>query len=442
MRPRLFPFAWLLLFLLVAMNAPVPALAWGPGHTSITRGALEVLPSWEKEMLGPEWEELASRHCLIPDQVYSHPEIRRYAMMESQPGVVYLVNLHLPAGEADDFELLRYFLEQAVNGFAAGDPAEGARFAGTVAHALEDWGCPAHSVPGDNMFSLFKQFLPPPEAYRHVPLHGPMESGIFEVKLGSYQPRLLGTTVPEAAYHLLHRVRESTIQARSQVIPILQALYADDAEAANTAQGRAGEVDAMVVADALHTILSLARQRFEPDAVRELETVDLSARIPGEAANLAFPQSAFFSKPFWGHALRGVTLREGKEPVPLRLRVEEKGKIAQKTFARALGVGTKSTLTFMVPPGVYRSFEVWAGLHAELGREGSVVFEVKGNGAKVLATVGPVRGDALAQRIAVPMDGVTSLQLTVTSAGGAGLGNYAIWAEPELAKAISKKAAP
>lgn len=427
-----------LLFRVAASLAIIPHSLWAWGsaaHPSITQGALEVLPAWEKEMLGQELSRLGAEHCQIPDQVHSKPEIRKYATMDSRPGLVYLVNLHLPESETSDSEVLNDFLERSVKSFAAGEVADGARFAGTVVHVLEDWGCPAHSVPGDNMFTLFKQFLPPPEAYKYVAMHGPVENGKFETRLGSYQPKLLGTSVPEAAFHLLRRVRESTIHARGQVIPILQALYAGDEEASNAAQQKAAEVDGTVVADALHTIFCLARQQFEPEAVRALDCADLSICIPSEAANLAMPQTAFFSKPYWGHALRGITLRDGKEPVPLRLRIESQGEVAEKAFDQAWGVGTRSRIHFALPSGIYERFECWVGLQPELGAKGCVVFEVTGNEDQPLAKVGPVKGDAPARRVSVPLAGVTTLQLTASSAGGDGLGNYAVWAEPRLVKA-------
>lgn len=103
--------------------------------------------------------------------------------------------------------------------------------------------------------------------------------------------------------------------------------------------------------------------------------------------------------------------------MPLRLRLAEKDGAAERTFEQALGVGTKSTLAFPLPPGIDDRFEVWAGLHADPGREGQVSFEVKGNGARLLAHSGPLRGEAPARQLSAPLSGITSLQLTASSAG-------------------------
>ena len=222
------------------LAAASTALAWGRGHRDITEGALKALPQWEKHLLGEELDLLGRQHCVIPDQVYAKKEIQKYAMMDSKPDAVYLVELHLPPAPTEAYEILCYFMTKTVERLKAGRIDEGARYLGTLSHALEDWGCPAHSVPGDNMFTLMKQFLPPTGEYRFLPMHGPIESGTFTVDLGDYRPRLLGTSVEEAAYNLLQRVQESTIHARAQVIPIMQALYGQDEDCfePRTTEGR------------------------------------------------------------------------------------------------------------------------------------------------------------------------------------------------------------
>lgn len=424
---------FLLVLTLGLLFCPSTALAWGGGHRSITEGALPVLPVWEKDFLGEELALLGREHCVIPDMVYTKKEIAKYAMMDNKPNQVYLVELHLPPNPPEAYEILRYFMNKAVEEFAAGHVDEGARYLGTLAHALEDWGCPAHSVPGDNMFTLMKQFVPPTDEYRFVPMHGPIENGQFTVNLGDYQPKLLGTSVEEGAFNLLQEVQQSTIQARAQVIPIMQALYAGDEAASAAAQQKAGQVDAAVVADAVHTVLCLAKKHFDQEAIAALRQVDLSIRIPLEAPNLAIPQSAFFGKPYWGHATRGVTLRDGKIPVPIRLRTPDNA-LGDKPIEDSIAVGTTATVTFLLPPGVYDHLEVWAGLHAELGAAGDVVFQIRAADGKALATA-QVRGDQPARRLSVPLAGQTRIQLVTTAGSRDSTANYAVWARPRLVKA-------
>ena len=412
------------------------AWGWGAPHGTITQAALKTLPAWQQETLDAELKPLGALYCIIPDLVYTRKDLAPYATMASHPGVVYLVNLHLPASPSENYDLLRTFMGKAVTALQTNNVADAARYAGTLAHMLEDWGCPAHSVPNDNMFTLFKQFLPPPDAYRYAPLHGPIENGTFTVDIGNYRPRLLGTSVDEAAFNLLQRSQEATVQARGQVIPIIQALYAGDTNACNAAQQKAALFDAALVSDAIYTLVSIGRAHMEPAEAAACQTADLSAFAPLEAPNLYLPQTSFFSKPYWGHATRGVILNGGTNAVPLRLSVTENGQQTVRTFESGIGTGTGSSLSYLIPTNVYQRFTAQVGLHSELGVAGSVTFEVFGNG-RSLARLGPITGGMSAQAVDVTLAGVTNLQLTATSAGGDGKGNYAVWAEPRLVKATT-----
>lgn len=423
----------LVVFAAAGMLALGPeARGWGAPHGLITEAALASLPGGDKEWLGAELPRLARDYCTIPDRVYADKELAEYARMETRPGVVYLTILHLPGSQPENFEVLRYFLGRAVAAVRENRVADAARYAGTLAHALEDWSCPAHAVPGDNMFILCQQLLPPPPAFEHVLLHGAIESGAFPLAPPDRPPRLLGGTVDEAAYHLLRCSDDAIVAARAQVIPIVRGLYAGDSNAVTAARQAAAANGAAVVADALHTMLCLGRQSFDPPALETLRSVDLSAVFPLDATNRALTQASFFSRPYWGRPLRGVLLEGGTNAVPLKLAVGEADAVSVRSFEAGLGTGTRSSLTWFVPPGVYGRFETLAGLHAELGARGNAVFEVLGDG-RPLARVA-VTGAAPARRISVPLADVTNLQLIATSGGGDGSGNYFVWAEPRLVK--------
>lgn len=405
---------------------------WGEPHMAITKAALDVLPSWEKEMLGDELALLGNRYCLIPDEVYTDKENAKFAMMDSAPGKVYLLQLHLPASQTENLEALRYFMGKAVAALKGGNKGDAARYMGTICHLLEDYGSPSHTVPGDNMFTLLQQFMPPPDGMKGKLLHGPIENGKFEVAINNYQPQLLGITVEEASWRLLHRVHEGIINARSTTIPIIQALYADDAKAVLAAQMKAATMDAKVVADAMHTILCLGAQKFDDAEQTPLRTVGLASFFPLEAVNLYFPQSEFFSAPYWGHARTGVVLEGGTKEVPIKLRIAKEGGVVEQEFAKGISAGMGKLLTFHLPKDVYQRFTVLAGLHPQLGAKGRVEFTINGDG-KPLATA-TLGGEDPAQLLDCDLTGVMQIQLVLTSRGLNPKSNYAIWAEPMLIK--------
>ncbi len=423
----------LFLLLASALSAPTVAFGWGGKlHVAITRAALETLPPWQRQLLGKELVPLAESHCLIPDRVFTDRENARYAMMDTRPGTTYLLVLHLPQAPPENLEALHYFLEKAVQAVRAGKMSDAARYLGTICHMLEDYGSPAHTVPRDNMFTLLKQFLPPPERFRGQPLHAPIESGTFTLHLKDYRPRLLGSTVNEAAWRLLHRAHEGILNARQTTIPIVQALYAGDAQAVEKHQRRAAKVDAQIVADAIYTVLCLGTDKFTPEELVPLKQVEISRFYPLEAPHLYFPQSQFFGKPYWGYPLSGFTLKDGKQPVPLKLKVRGKQGVEVKVFARGISAGMGRTLTFLLPEGVYSRFRVYAGLHATLGERGRVEFTVLGNGKPLQQVI--LSGNQPARLLECNIEGITHLALTLTSRTSASQHNYAVWAEPTLLK--------
>ncbi len=227
---------YLLLTVLAALMPLDAALGWSQPHLAITKAALEVLPAWQQKVLGEEMARLADDYCLIPDHVFTDRENAKFAMVEGKPKEVYLLNLHLPAQQAENLETIRYFMGKAVGSLQAQNVKDAARYMGTICHQIEDYGSPSHTMPGDNMFTLLEQFLPPTEVMRDKLLHGPVESGELTVTIRDYIPALLGTTVEEAAWRLMHRIHEGIINARSTTIPIIQALYAEDSKTVEVQQ--------------------------------------------------------------------------------------------------------------------------------------------------------------------------------------------------------------
>lgn len=412
--------------------SPAIAFGWGQPHHAITRAAIEVLPEWQRTLLGDEAKALADSHCMIPDNVYSDKANAKYAAMESKPGEVYLKILHLPTTEqAEYLEVMRYFMDKAVTALRENRLADGARFIGTVCHQIEDYGSPSHTVPGDNMFTLLQQFLPPTELMKDQLMHGPIENGEFTVSIAGYKPALLGITVEEAAWRLMHRVHDEILNARTTTIPIMQARYAGDDAAAEKHQLRAAVFDARVVADAVYTILCLGSQKIEVAEKEALKQQPISTFLPLEAASLYYPQSEFFSSPYWGHPRSGDILVGGKS-TPLKLLLEGPGAAKVQELPRGISAGMGRTLTFLLPKGVFTRFTVLAGLQHEAGARGRVEFTVAGDG-KPLQTV-IISGTDPTMLLECDVTGVSKLALSLASKSLDTKSNFAVWGAPILKK--------
>ena len=263
-------------------------------------------------------------------------------------------------------------------------------------------------------------------------LHGPVENGTFAVSISGHAPRLLGVTVEEASWRLLHRVHEGIINARGTTIPIIQALYAGDDEARLRHQMKAAVLEAQIVADAMFTILCLGAGKFGDEASKPLGTVGIATFWPLEAVNLHYPQSHFFGSPYWGHATHGHVLEGGTKRAPFRLRIAHESGVVEKEFADGISAGAGKPLTWVLPQGVYRQFAAKIGLQAGIGDKGRVEFSVISDGKALVSAT--VNGTDPAQEIHCDITGVTRLQLSTTSRGLDAKSNYALWIEPVLKK--------
>ena len=193
----------------------------------------------------------------------------------------------------------------------------------------------------------------------------------------------------------------------------------------------------MVMAQSLFMTLKAQRPERAIDVLAPGWSLPLIARMGEVRAGIEMPlgHGDFDLKlrRRLGHALRGAILDGKGEPAPLRLNVPDGDATVARTFETGIGTGTRSVLSYTIPPGVYTRFTVWAGLHADFGASGHVSFDVAGNG-RSLVRLEPVKGNTTAARVDVPLEGITELRLTVTSAGGDGSGNFAVWGDPRLVK--------
>ena len=213
--------AALLMTVLLITCTPSRLLAWGAMHGEITRGALDVLPAWQQELLADQRSALISVYCLIPDLAQAEANKKEFGALVVLPNGELFSHLPYKTRDKNAYQI-KYYFDRVVETVRANDLNQAARWAGCLLHFLEDSGSPAHTMPGDNQMGLMKDLLPTPEAFQNRPLHGLIEEGKLSINIAGYQPQLLGTTSEEAIMNLIERYNTMVRNARSQVIPILQ----------------------------------------------------------------------------------------------------------------------------------------------------------------------------------------------------------------------------
>jgi len=110
--------------------------------------------------------------------------------------------------------------------------------------------------------------------------------------------------------------------------------------------------------------------------------------------------------------------------------------IAGRKFERGVGTHAESALHVRLD-GKTERFTAWVGVDDSAGGNGSVEFQVFGDGNK-LSDSGVMKGGQEAKRVDVPLEGVEHLVLLVTSAGGNTQFDHADWAEAEFQVAGAK----
>lgn len=192
------------------------------GHAQTTTAALEALPAWEQAIWAPEKRNLAEVYSLYGDT---------YALDKKGIGPY----VEFPEGDIPDFYMTRFrwkrhydaavdywefpfharalrtldhFMGRIVDALRAGSIVDAARFAGTMAHYVEDHACPGHALD-DTDLEIVKDLLPPPERLRLLPFHSMMEKSPAPFSLDGHAPRLYGTLIPQASANFAEDVPES-----------------------------------------------------------------------------------------------------------------------------------------------------------------------------------------------------------------------------------------
>lgn len=408
-------------------------MAWGHIHLDITAAAYAALPAWQQDIWSGQRAALINRYCLIPDLAQApenRAELGPYTILPNGERFS-----HLPLGRQKDAYQMEYYFEKTIELLKAGDLDGASRYAGCLLHFLEDSGSPPHTMPGDNQLGLLKDLIPTPEEFKDRPLHGLVEEGELTFDLKDYKPRLLGTSPAEAVSNLIERFNPMVRNARSQIIPILEGVFNHDSAKMNAGRLQAATMDAKVAADALYTLLSIAKGRFDPAEVTALKVCDLSSLTPLEVINQSyFPQFTYFSNPYPGYPLRDATLEGGTVRQPLLLNVVDNGSVTLKTFPHGIGLGTYSRLTYALPERVYDRFECIVGLQPKLGSRGAVIFTIYADGAAVFRS-GVMTGQDPAQKVSLRIWGVKELSFSVEGRSQERDCNYAVIAQPTLFKA-------
>ena len=257
------------LLLCVALSIVAqPCGAWETTpHQKITRAALATLPKSVLDRFGAEAPALVEIYCTLPDR---YVEMESFGFVRKGPGPriaaeirLYCVRpdgepVHGPTGERDaDLTSLVYLFERIVTSFSENRPEDAARYAGVLAHFVEDGLSPPHAVSMEQLLAMA-----PPGTPRGLNLHSVVERSVPEFTLGARIPRKAGDHLLSSAEAILEQCYAGAGQNRKDLPSMVKAACARDERTLDVYRLRAGRRAAEIFADALFTLSELgAAQR-------------------------------------------------------------------------------------------------------------------------------------------------------------------------------------
>lgn len=419
-------------------------------HRVSTLAALDALPPPQQDLWRSERTALAGEYSLYGDAYALDPETLG-PFVEFPDGTLPDFTMpklrwkhHYDAG-IDYWETpfydralgtFQYFTERIVAAIREQDLTTAARFAGTMAHYIQDNACPGHAVD-DSDLETIKDLLPPPEQMRRLPFHAMMETSPAPFSLAGYRPRFCGNSIPEASSNLIERFIAMNLFARNAIVPFFEAFYREDKAQAAELNMAVSRFASEVYADYLHTVTAIATDGVGDKT--EAAVKHLSRMYP-------YRQTAWAGGPYsqlGPGELCGVNLSESYESVPCELLSLDGEKIQATAVPDSLGATAYFEYEFKLPVGVYAQFSVDYGIHATLGARYPIRFEIyagnrnlwydsrrAGEPAGSVLLDWPV--DAVCLRLVTTVD--DDFELPRINGRPTGLTGHAVWANPHLMK--------
>ncbi len=409
------------------------ALAWGWGHKWITQWAVERLPDWQQDYFGPdELAKLSDEYRAIQD-TYSGSKSAELKPYVDTPGVG--ARLHDVHAIGPSVVSIKWLVQQVIDRMAAGEPDEAMKYLGVLCHWHEDPGSPtAHASPISE--SMWRWLLPPAndQVQSQSYIYGYKNVGLDVYEMHTpdeaYTPRLLGSTLDEAAARMYQDQRLLAHFAASRILRLLVAVNDNDQATRDALMTELALYNGRHVANIIYTVGCLASGNIDAAEDQQNQSQDLAAWLPN---NYVLERGALYSPPYHGVPfLVNQSYTPKRAVVPLAFIGEE------RVYDTGFGVGANGVIQFTIAPGrVFDRFEAMVGLHASAGKDARVSFVVEKDGQEI-ARVGPMSVGDGGRAIEAVLAGDDKIDLTLRceNATGSPLSQVVgVWASPRLHRA-------
>ncbi len=406
------------------------AWAWGVEHRLIRLWAVARLSETQREFVGQRHlASLCSDYTSLQDRHAggNAPELDPYCRIPDVPLSLHDVNPAEPSAKA-----LVWFLKQVIERLRVGETDEAMKYLGVLCHWHEDPGCPsAHCSPVSE--AALKFLLPPPAEkanlnylYGYGGIAATRSCQITDVE---YRPRLLGTTVEEAALRMYQHQRQLERRSAAHLIPIVQDIVYGDGAKADEHRAEAALDTAQHIADLIHTVVCLARDTVDPAESQVFRQQRLTEWLPdARSAMIGHP---YYVTPFLVDQAMDVQRRLHA----LAFAGEGEGNRVEFGY----GMGAPYSLDHTLAPGrVMQRFTCRVGLHPTAEAGGEVAFAVVVNGNELVRTR-PIRAGQPSELIDIVLPEVDIMRLSLQthpSNPADSKRNLTVWGEPTLYRRI------
>jgi len=286
----------LLYVVLITVLLPAPVFAWGHGHGSIRHWAIERLPEWQHEYFGAEHLQKLGKDYTSLQDGYAGSKSPALAPYCVPPGLD--VSLHDLNSAKRTVPAMHWYWANIVEELQAGENDEAMKFLGVLCHWNEDPISPSmHSSPVSE--GVMRMLVPPQGNYKYRNyLYGYksiyLDAHPRHMPDVAYTPKLIGTTVEQAAFNLHWRQRALSTEAVGYIVPIILAKNEGDTDKAYQLIGEIARKNGELVADIIYTAGCLAADRIDTEQAAALNTVRLTDILP---VNLIRPRGALSPLP-------------------------------------------------------------------------------------------------------------------------------------------------
>lgn len=417
-------------------------------HNTI-KPVLDALPFEEKEIWKSERKSLIQNYIWYPDG-YMSASLKEKKMIAPYAYTIRGRDFHYFSVEQDTFEGIgtwqtniiekwrftmrgiNYYLSSIVKSLKKGEITHAAKFMGWLCHVLQDQAAFFHSMEGPEGTHpfIFNVLFPTPQNKPQLnPVSLLADESTPDIQLKGYKPRLLGTSLAEAGFHLFHRFMNVKNNNRRLLIPLIQNIYAHNKSKEKHIRQEIGIKVGKILLDLFHTVFCLAQKRFQKKDIFYLTRIDVTELCPLEYPN-------HLSSPYrFAPVVKNFALNNERNPVPLVLR--DGGKKVQYRCGFGTGSHVEYVISYGIPKGVFQLFEVRAGLHAKFGKKGRIKITVYLNKQLKFEKVFIGSESSKLIKVDIRNGGILSLHVKNLLKDWSDTNNHVVWAEPCL---IKKKA--